>query len=93
MLEKITDKFPTISEMSTELHIQDSTVIKQCHTISDIDLQPASDCECPKHTSPPPHPKEPSVPATEENHEQFESTWLTTADPAPSTYMTTNHYL
>ena len=69
VLRMITDKFPTIGEISPDIHIKDSKVTTQCYTMSDINPQPVSGCDRHKHTSPPPRCTKPPVLATKENRE------------------------
>ena len=75
-LRIITDGFPTIGEVPLDQNPTNVAVTSQCDTVSDTvldtDLQPTTDCTCPRRTPPPPRPKEPPVPATEENREQLE---------------------
>ena len=61
-LRMITDRFPTVGEVPQD----------QCNTLSIADRPPQNECVCPKRTPPPPRPKEPPVPATEENREKLE---------------------
>ena len=92
MLGMINDKFPTIGEISPDLHIKDSKVTTYCHTISDIDHQPASAWECPKCTAPPQHPRNHQSELPRKTVSNSKSTWLTTTDPVSATHVNTNHY-
>ena len=65
-LGMITDRFPSVGEVNQDQHSN------QCNTLSITDHPHSKECNCPKRTPPPPRPKEPPVPATEENRETIE---------------------
>lgn len=70
-LRMITERFPTVGEVRQDQHPAQCDILSTINA-ADAGPSPQRDCNCPKRTSPPPRPKEPPVPATEENREILE---------------------